>query len=63
MRYQCHDSVFSANKEGPFSGFESGIGVAPDEVVYQLQSDAMNGEDSMIKAAHQWLATQGEVMP
>lgn len=63
MRYQCHDSVFSATANGPFEGYESGTGVAPDEVVYQLQSDAIQGEDTMIKAAHQWLSAADEVMP
>ncbi len=63
MRYQCHDTRFSASEDGTFEGYESGTGVMADEVVYQLQSDANLGEDTMIKAAHQWLGTfDDEVM-
>ena len=64
MRYQCHDSRFGASPTSSFGSFESGKGVMPDEVIYQLQSDAIANEDTMIKAAHQWLLSpDGEVMP
>lgn len=55
MSYQCHDSMFAPGPQGPFEGFESGIGVVPDEVVYQRQSDAVQGRDTMLEAARTWL--------
>lgn len=57
MAYQCHDSKFFAGGEMVSEGFESGIGVMPDELVYQKQSDAVAGRDTMLEAARAWLKT------
>ncbi len=56
MAYQCHDSTFTdAGGEGDWT---SGIGVAADEVVYQRQSDAVIGVDTVIERAKAWLAEE-----
>lgn len=55
MAYQCHDSTFAATRGGPEQGFESGTGVMPDEIIYQFQSDALLGRDTMLEAARAWL--------
>ena len=55
MRYQCHDSQFSASDQGPFGSFESGMGVEPDETIYQRQSDATADVDTLMEAAKAWL--------
>jgi len=44
----------------PRSEFLSGKGVGPDEIVYQSQRDALDGIDSMIAAANEWLMTVKE---
>jgi hypothetical protein len=53
---QMTDSVWasspSAMKSQPF---RSGTGVAPDEIIAQKMSDAMNGVDTMLAAAQAWL--------
>ncbi|MEL6181535.1 MAG: hypothetical protein AAFS10_21435, partial [Myxococcota bacterium] len=55
LGYQCTDTVFSTNPEAPSTTFESGTGVAPDEVVRQLQSDLLSGVDTMRARALEWL--------
>ncbi len=54
---QYQDSRFGANADAlPSVDWESGKGVAPDEVVTQKQSDALNGTDTLLKVARAWLA-------
>ena len=55
MAYQCHDAVFRAGPGAPDAGFESATGVMPDEIIYQRQSDALLGKDTMLEAARAWL--------
>ncbi|MBI2388684.1 MAG: hypothetical protein HYV09_03620 [Deltaproteobacteria bacterium] len=38
------------------SGWESGVGVPPDVIVAQRMSDAIRDRDTMVEAAHAWLA-------
>lgn len=59
--FQCTDSVFYQGSAAPLAGefvWESGTGVAPDVIVYQKQSDAVNGVDTLIAAAMAWLAEE-----
>ena len=56
MSYQCHDTLFSIGDAQSLDGFESGHGVDADEVIYQKQSDALEGKDTIIEAATQWAA-------
>jgi hypothetical protein len=35
--------------------FRSGTGVAPDVIIAQTMSDALNGVDTMLAAAQAWL--------
>lgn len=54
--YQLHDTRFYNGDGSLFtSEFVSGIGVGPDEVVYQHQSDALAGIDTIVEAAKAWL--------
>ncbi|MBK7396577.1 MAG: hypothetical protein IPJ34_09835 [Myxococcales bacterium] len=54
---QFQDSRFGAKFEDlPGLPWESGKGVAPDQVVAQKQSDALDGKDTMLTAARAWLA-------
>ena len=54
---QMQDSVFSADPSAwPGASFESGKGVAPDVVGAQRMSDALLGKDTLLEAAHAWLA-------
>lgn len=62
MAYQCHDSLFKATRDGADSGFESGYGVMPDVLVYQKQSDAIAGKDTMLEAARAWLNEEPAVV-
>jgi|GEM_PF-998427 len=62
MAYQCHDSLFKATPDGADSGFESGYGVMPDVLVYQKQSDAVAGKDTMLEAARAWLKEEPAVV-
>ena len=55
MRYQCHDTTFSAGAGMPEGPFESGVGVVPDEIIYQTQSDAIAGRDTLLEAARAWV--------
>ena len=63
MAYQCHDSRFMATRDGQDSGFESGYGVMPDVLIYQKQSDALVGKDTMLEAARAWLKEPAVVTP
>lgn len=53
--FQVHDTVFRASAADGSTDFATGTGVLPDEVVYQRQSDALAGVDSVIEAARAWL--------
>ncbi|MBW2455730.1 MAG: hypothetical protein JRI68_14530 [Deltaproteobacteria bacterium] len=55
---QVFDTVFMKASQDPIGDFETSKGVAPDQVVLQKQSDAVQGIDTLIEAAKQWLATQ-----
>ncbi len=59
MAYQCHDTEF-VDASGQAYGFESGTGVASNETVYQRQSDAVLGVDTIIARATAWLKQTGE---
>jgi hypothetical protein len=55
---QVQDSRFGANVTVAESvRWESGHGVAPDQVVVQRLSDAISGVDTIIQAATAWLAS------
>lgn len=58
MSYQCHDTLFSVGDAASVDGYESGYGVEPDELIYQKQSDALIGRDTIIEAATTWAAEQ-----
>jgi len=54
---QMQDSLFGASYDALGAAkFESGTGVQPDVVMAQTMSDAMRDRDTMIDAAHAWLA-------
>lgn len=56
---QFQDSRFGKTfGELPSLEWESGKGVAPDQVVAQKQSDALDGKDTMLTAARAWLASE-----
>jgi len=52
---QGHDTIFIQYRDGEATPFLTGVGVPPDEVVIQLQSDAVLGIDTMVEAALAWL--------
>lgn len=52
---QVYDTIFVAQPQDPLVDFTTGTGVAPDTVVWQRQSDAVQGIDTAIAAAKQWL--------
>jgi hypothetical protein len=56
---QHHDTLFLVATDDPTEEFATGIGVAPDVVVLQRQSDAVQGVDTMIEAARAWLLEGG----
>jgi hypothetical protein len=53
--FQCTDTWFITDRGQVQSEFRSGRGVAPDEIVFQRQSDAIRGRDSQLEAARAWL--------
>ncbi|RLB61337.1 MAG: hypothetical protein DRI90_11625, partial [Deltaproteobacteria bacterium] len=55
---QVFDTIFMQASQDPLGDFETSKGVPPDQVVMQRQSDAVQGIDTLIEAAKQWLATQ-----
>lgn len=52
---QVHDTVFMADPGDINLDFTTGVGVEPDEVVYQKQSDALAGVDTLLERARAWL--------
>jgi len=55
---QMQDSLFGAGFEALGSvAWESGTGVPPDVLAAQRMSDAIADRDTLIEAAHTWLAT------
>jgi len=55
---QMQDALFASSFSGLSSvPWESGRGVPPDVVTAQTMSDAIRDRDTMIEAAHAWLAT------
>lgn len=56
---QQHDTLFLATSDDANTEFHTGLGVHPDEVVFQRQSDAVVGVDSIVEAARAWLAEEG----
>jgi hypothetical protein len=53
---QVHDTVFVQGPEDENLDFNTGTGVAPDEVVLQKQSDLILGTDTLLERARAWLA-------
>jgi hypothetical protein len=54
---QCSDAQV-VHDDGTRTGFLTGTGVAPDERIYQRQSDALAGVDTALEAAKAWMTTQ-----
>lgn len=52
---QVSDATFLRHPGEAWSGFITGTGVAPQEVVLQLQSDILLGVDTHLAAAERWL--------
>jgi len=52
---QVYDTIFVAQPTDPVEGFTTSIGVYPDQLVWQRQSDALKGVDTLIEAAKAWL--------
>ena len=59
---QMQDTLFAPSFAALSSTtkFESGSGVQPDMVVAETMSDAIRDRDTMVEAAHAWLAGGGE---
>lgn len=58
---QMQDSLFgAAYADLGGATWESGKGVQPDEVIAQTMSDAIRDRDTMVEAAHAWLAKGAE---
>lgn len=53
--FQVHDTLFLATPEDRNLDFQTSFGIEPDEVVYQKQSDALAGIDTVVEAARAWL--------
>ena len=51
-RIQIQDGMFEFQQ---WTNFESGFGATPQQIVFQKQSDAIKGVDSIILAARTWL--------
>lgn len=53
---QMQDSRWASTLGGLSTApWQSGLGVAPDEVIAQRMSDAIDDRDTMVEAAHAWL--------
>lgn len=52
---QVSDAAFLRRPGEAWTGFITGTGVAPQEVVLQLQSDILRGVDTPLAAAERWL--------
>jgi hypothetical protein len=55
--FQVHDTIF-IDGQGVAGTFTTGVGVPPDVVVRQTQSDAIAGRDTVLEAARAWLAEE-----
>jgi hypothetical protein len=55
---QYWDTVFVAQPGDPLDAFTTGTGVDPDELVLQRQSDALQGIDTAMETARDWLLQQ-----
>jgi hypothetical protein len=53
---QLQDTLFLASDMDDNTNFRTGIGVPPDEVILQRQSDALAGRDTLLRAAAAWVA-------
>ena len=56
---QIHDTLFLASTADPNLDFQTALGVRPDEEVFQKQSDALLGRDTVVEAARSWLNSTG----
>lgn len=52
---QLQDTLFVLDGTDRNLDFTTGIGVEPDEIVYQRQSDAVAGRDTLLQAADAWV--------
>jgi hypothetical protein len=52
---QTQDSLFVVDDADPARVFESSSGVVPDEIVFEKQSDAIVGRDTLYEAAIAWV--------
>lgn len=52
---QLQDTLFLSNPSDTNLQFATGRGVEPDEVIYQRQSDALLGRDTLLDAATTWV--------
>ncbi len=52
--FQIHDTLFSSDGV-TYSEFATGLGVEPDEVVWQSQRDILAGVDTVVETARAWL--------
>lgn len=52
---QYWDSAFAAQPDGEPEGFLTGVGIPPDRLIFQKQSDALLGVDTTVEAARAWL--------
>lgn len=57
---QHHDTLFMTSTDDRNTEFHTGHGVPPDQLVFQRQSDAVAGVDTIIEAARTWLTEEGE---
>jgi hypothetical protein len=55
---QIQDTIFMDSADDENQVFHTSIGIRPDEVVRQKQSDAIAGRDSLIEAARAWLVQE-----
>jgi len=53
--FQVHDTLFVRDASAPAPPYSTGVGVVPDEVVLQTQSDAIRGIDTVLTRARAWL--------
>jgi hypothetical protein len=53
--FQVHDTLFMTTTDAADAEFSTGVGVVPDEVVMQRQSDAVRGVDTALERASAWL--------
>ncbi len=58
-RMQHHDTLFLERSGDDTTEFATGVGVPPDELVFQRQSDALQGIDTIVETAKAWLVEVG----